>query len=132
MTLSDAIQWSFGGLQKPYYFKQVVIGIALFIAMFGWLGVGRNMSNWQLCVAALNILMYPYSMFVYDAVCEWMFGRDKHFMLRSSLILVVIRVVFKLTVLVVFFVGAPLIGTIGLIWLLIMHAMENKKFGGTF
>ena len=132
MSIAEAISWSVCGLQKPYYFKQVVIGILLYVAIFGWLGVRSDLTNWQLCIAASNILMYPYSMFVYDAVCEWMFGHDRHFMMRSSLILVLLRVAFKLTVLVTFFLFAPVIGIVGLVWLLVMHAMEDREFGKTF
>lgn len=53
-------------------------------------------------------------------------------MMRSSLILVLLRVAFKLTVLVTFFLFAPVIGIVGLVWLLVMHAMEDREFGKTF
>lgn len=139
--LRNSIIWSFGGLPLPYYFKQIAMGIVIFLALFGLSAKTRPMGQRELLLIAINIMLYPYSRFVYDSLKEMLFGRKNGgggfpswlmlgFSFRLfSLIALIVVITFKLAVLLFFFFGAPIIGTIGLVWLYIMHAMEAKQYG---
>ena len=139
--LKNSLAWSLGGLPKPYYFKQIAIGIAIFMVVFGMSARVRPLGRGELILAATNIMLYPYSRFVCDSLKEMLFGKKNGgtgfptwlmlgFSLRLfSLIALIIVIAFKLFILLFFFFSAPIIGTIGLIWLYVMHAMEAKQYG---
>ena len=139
--LKNSLAWSLGGLPKPYYFKQIAIGIAIFMVVFGLSARVRPLGRGELILAATNIMLYPYSRFVYDSLKEMLFGKKNGgtgfptwlmlgFSFRLfSLIALIIVIAFKLFILLFFFFSAPIVGIIGLIWLYVMHAMEAKQYG---
>lgn len=71
---------TFGGLSKPYYFRQFFFGLLfpvfiIFIASRSTHGVSFGL----LLVLAINTMLYPYARFVYESIVGFITGSNVFF-----------------------------------------------------
>jgi prolipoprotein diacylglyceryltransferase len=69
--MHPVISKTFGGLSKPYYFRQLFFGL-LFLAfiMFMLVRSAQSVSSGMVLMVAINTLLYPYARFVYESIAE--------------------------------------------------------------
>lgn len=108
---------TFGGLSKPYYFRQFFFGL-LFVAFFMFMASKstHGVPIGAALLMAINALLYPYSRFVYESVVGFIMGNNV-FYANAFLMLFV-----KLITMSVCFMFAVFIAPIGLAYLYYHHS----------
>lgn len=75
--MSAFLSRTFGGLSKPYYFRQLTFGLifpALLIAVA--LNSPRGLRFATALLFLANTLLYPYSRFVYEGIVGFVLGKN--------------------------------------------------------
>ena len=108
---------TFGGLSKPYYFRQLFFSLLFFV--FIMLMATRNthsVSYSMVIICVLNSLLYPYARFVYENIMRFFVGNN----------MFVVNVFFmmftKLMTMTICWGGAIFIAPIGLAYLYYYHS----------
>ena len=106
------LQRSFGGLSKPYYFRQLFFA-SLFVAFFMFMATRspHPVPIGFVLVMALNAVLYPYSRFVYESITGFILGNNVFFVNAIFLLIV------KLFTMALCFAFAIFIAPMGLIYL---------------
>jgi hypothetical protein len=112
---------TFGGLSPGYHARQLFYG--LLFAVFSWLSVKDNLFPPPLGVWALvavNVLLYPYSRFVYEGVMGFLVG-DNFFFVNVWMMLFVKFITMYLCWFLSLFI-AP----VGLLYLYFYHSARSR------
>lgn len=119
--MHPVIAKTFGGLSKPYYFRQFFFGL-LFLAfiMFMSFRSTQGVSFGMVLVVAINTLLYPYARFVYESVVGFITGGNVFFV-NAFLMLFV-----KLMTMALCWAGAIFIAPVGLAYLYYHHSKNGE------
>lgn len=120
--MNDIFAKTFGGLTKPYLFRQLFFAAVMavfFIAILEKGSGGAGVSIWGFLWAAVNVALYPYSRFVYESIVNFIMG-DNIFFLNAIFMLLV-----KLVTMYFCFMFAPLVAPLGLAWLYFHHSKAH-------
>jgi hypothetical protein len=117
--MKQAILNAFGGLDKPYLFKQYIIGVVVCIT-FGVIAskYGQGLGLYTLLTFAVNTVLYPYSRYLFESLIEMVFGNTRFD--KSSGVLIAI----KLLSIVFCWSAALFIAPLGLLFI---HFRGGKK-----
>lgn len=88
--MNKMIAMAFGGLNKPYYMRQLVFGIILGLVYAAGKWRTDSLDLVELLVAIISTLLYPYSRFVYESVVGFFLGRNV--LVTSGLIMMLLKV----------------------------------------
>ena len=120
--LADIFERSFCGLDRTYYFRQLFFGILIagFLMFFSWqtqsdIPMPPLVTATYVAFVLACILLYPYSMFVYDGIMGFLMGDNVYFL--PLIFILPWRFFVRLSC----FVFAPVIGFIGLIALYFLN-----------
>lgn len=119
--MHPVIAKTFGGLSKPYYFRQFFFGL-LFVA-FTMFMASRSPHGVPFSMAllmAVNALLYPYSRFVYESVIGFIVGNNV-FLVNAFFMMFV-----KLFTMLACFMFAIFIAPIGLAYLYYHHSKGER------
>lgn len=113
---------TFGGLDKSYYFRHLVFGVALAV-LFIFLGSRTNhgLDIGFISMAIINTLLYPYSRFVYESVMGFIMGNNVFY---NYAIVILIAKLFTMTLC---WGAAIFIAPIGLLYLFYYHTKNNSS-----
>lgn len=115
--MHPVIAKTFGGLSRPYYFRQLFFGV-LFFAFITFMAAKsqHGLSLGALLVALTNTLLYPYARFVYESVMGFIMGGNVFFANAFFMLFV------KLMTMALCWAGAIFIAPIGLAYLYYHHS----------
>ena len=110
---------TFGGLSKEYYFRQFLFGL-LFFAFFTFLvfKAPNGPAIQPLIFFVVNLILYPYSRFVYESLVGFVMGRNI-FIIPIFLMLFV-----KMITMMICFMFAVFIAPFGLAYLYFRHSRQ--------
>ncbi|BFQ93074.1 hypothetical protein [Gallibacterium anatis] len=123
------ISKTFGGLNKPYYFRHLFFGLIIFILLEAIiLNAGGDAKEkilegkfWGITgVYLIFLFLYPYSRFVYESIVEYIFGNNVFIV--NGLILLVVKTITMLLCFIFSWAIAP----IGLIYLYFYYSRQEK------
>jgi hypothetical protein len=116
------IQKTFGGLSGAYYFRQLFFGFLFALALFFFFSrMPTSTSRAPLYLFLLvNVLLYPYSRFVYEGIVGFIMGNNVFFVGAFFMIFV------KYITMAMCFVFAIFIAPVGLAYLYWYH---SRKIG---
>lgn len=115
--MNPVIAKTFGGLSKPYYFRQFFFGLMfLAVIMFMATRSTHGVSFGAVLVAGVNTLLYPYARFVYESIVGFIVGRNTFFVNVFFMMFV------KLMTMALCWAGAIFIAPIGLAYLYYHHS----------
>jgi hypothetical protein len=120
--LYSLLSKTFGGLSRPYYFRQLFFGL-LFACIFFSIGYssGVGLQPKMLAIAIAGAVLYPYSRFVYDSILEFFMGDN---VIELPLMFALMKTVFGIGLCFLF---APFIAPVGLLFLLYHHSKEERN-----
>jgi hypothetical protein len=118
--MHPVIAKTFGGLSKPYYFRQFFFGL-LFLAfiLFASSRSTQGMSLGTVLVVVINTLLYPYARFVYESVVGFITGNNVFFV--NALLMMFV----KLMTMTLCWAGALFIAPVGLAYLYYHHSKNG-------
>jgi hypothetical protein len=119
--MHPVIAKTFGGLSKPYYFRQFFFGL-LFLALITFMS-SRSPQGLRFDVVlllAINTLLYPCSRFVYESIVGFITG-DNLFLVNAFLMMFV-----KLMTMAICWAGAIFIAPVGLAYLYYHHSKNGS------
>lgn len=120
--MHPVIQKTLGGLSPKYYFRQMFFSFIIGALVFALFNNSGNMNQTGLWfVAGLNLLLYPYSRFVYESIAGFILGENTFFV--NAIFLLISKIV---TMLFCWWL-AVFIAPIGLVYLYFHH---SKAAGG--
>lgn len=110
--MHPALQKSFGGLSKPYYFRQFFFGL-IFVAFFMFMASRspHGIPFGAALVMVLNALLYPYARFVYESIVGFIMGNNLFIVNAFAMMFV------KLMTMALCFAFAVFIAPVGLVYL---------------
>jgi hypothetical protein len=119
--MHPVISKTFGGLSKPYYFRQLFFGL-LFLAfiMFMLVRSAQSVSSGMVLMVAINTLLYPYARFVYESIAGFIMG-NTIFFVNAFLMMFV-----KLMTMTLCWSGAIFIAPVGLAYLYYHHSKNGE------
>jgi hypothetical protein len=119
--MHSVIAKTFGGLSKPYYFRQFFFGL-LFLAFIVLMSLRstQGVSFGMVLMVAINTLLYPYARFVYESVVGFITGGNV-FLVNAFLMLFV-----KLITMALCWAGAMFIAPVGLAYLCYHHSKKDE------
>lgn len=114
-----------GGLDKSYYFRHLVFGVAL-SALFLFIQSKSNqgIELGLISVLIINALLYPYARFVYESIIEFITGG--HVFIFSGVMLLVMFMV-KFLTMIMCWGFSIFIAPIGLLYLFCYHTKSSQK-----
>jgi hypothetical protein len=115
--MHPALQKSFGGLPKPYCFRQFSFGL-IFVVLFmvtAWRSA-NGISFGAALVLVLNALLYPYARFVYESIVGFIIGNNLFIVNAFAMMFV------KLLTMALCFAAAVFIAPVGLIYLYVRNS----------
>ncbi|MDQ7987055.1 hypothetical protein QYS36_19115 [Pseudomonas sp. G34] len=91
--MQSFFQKTFGGLNRPYFMRQLFFGalfavLMLWVAANGTKGIMGNPGMVVMCV--VNTLLYPYARFVYESIVGYIMGSNVFFV--NALIMLFVKV----------------------------------------
>lgn len=119
--ISSFLSKTFGGLDKSYYFRHLVFGIALSV-LFIFLGSrpSQGLGIGFIFMIIINTLLYPYSRFVYESVMGFIMGNNVFYNYAIVMLLA------KLFTMILCWVFSIFIAPIGLLYLFYYHTKNNQ------
>lgn len=123
------ISKTFGGLNKPYYFRHLFFGLIIFILLEAIiLNAGGDAKEkilegkfWGITgVYLIFLFLYPYSRFVYESIVNYIVG-DNVFIVNTFLLLTI-----KVITIFLCFIFSWAIAPIGLIYLYFYYSRQEK------
>ena len=115
--MHPVIAKTFGGLSAPYYFRQLIFGMAFPIFIYLMLSQSnRPLQMPMLLMALVNTLLYPYSRFVYESVMNFIMGKNVFFV--NALLMLAV----KLLSMLLCWAFAIFVAPIGLAYLYFHHS----------
>ena len=119
--MNTFIQKTFGGLSKPYYFRQLFFGLLMACGMFIFVVkiFDHEVTTLFIAYLTINTILYPYSRFVFDSVMSFIFGNNVFFFaIDLWLLLKVLAIGFCFT-------ASVFIAPIGLLYLYFYHSKQQ-------
>lgn len=113
---------TFGGLDKTYYFRHLVFGVALSV-LFIFLG-GRTNHGLDIAfisMAIINTLLYPYSRFVYESVVGFIMGNNVFYNYA------IVMLIAKLFTMIMCWGFSIFIAPVGLLYLYYYHTKNSQE-----
>lgn len=108
---------TFGGLSKPYYFRQFFFGLLFFaVILFPAFRSPQGVPFSLVVLVTINTLLYPYARFVYESIVGFVMG-DNVFFVNAFLMLLV-----KVMTMALCWGFAVFIAPIGLAYLYFHHS----------
>lgn len=114
--MHPVIAKTFGGLSKPYYFRQLFFGLLLFSGAIFMLSRKHDVPLEMFLLTAINTLLYPYARFAYESVVGLIMGRNVFFV--NALLMMFV----KLTTMMFCWICAIFIAPVGLAYLYYHHS----------
>lgn len=118
--MHPVIAKTFGGLSKPYYFRQFIFGL-IFPAIFFFASSHSEHSTSLASIFYVTVctFLYPYSRFVYESVMGFIVGENVFFVNAVLMLLV------KAITMAICWVFAIFIAPIGLAYLYYHHSKNS-------
>lgn len=114
------INKTFGGLSAKYYWRQfffgVIVSVINLMIMQGKVSTHVMQTVYFYIYIAINILLYPYSRFVYESIVGFILGRNIFYM--NSIVFLIAKCITIYICWALSIVIAPL----GIIYLYIYHS----------
>lgn len=110
--MHPAIQKTFMGLTPSYYLRQLFFGslTSVFMILLFYALKGSNMTT-LVVFSIINALLYPYSIFVYESISNFIKGDNIFFLSLSSMFAI------KVFTMYIFWGFAIFIAPVGLVYL---------------
>lgn len=111
-----------GGLSKQYYFRQMFFSILIGAMAFTLFNSSTHpMQSGLWVVAFINLLLYPYSRFVYESVVGFLVGENVFFV--NALFMLISKMI---TMLMCWWF-AIFIAPVGLLYLYVYHSRKQAE-----
>lgn len=119
--MHPVIQKTLGGLSSKYYFRQMFFSFVIGAVVYSIFINNTHESQVGLWVLAVfNLLLYPYSRFVYESIVGFILGENVFFVNGMFLL------TSKLVTMLMCWWLAVLIAPIGLVYLYIHHSKTER------
>ncbi len=124
--MHPVIAKTFGGLSSQYYFRQLFFGFAFLVLLLSSMFHSQsrhpmpiNFFMFQVVLAVISTLLYPYSRYVYESVINFFMGNNVFFV--NAFIMLFMKILTMLFC----FSFAIFIAPIGLAYLYYHHSKNN-------